>query len=39
MGRIHFPNDPTNVTMETVPADQQARCAFFNGIGPSLEQR
>lgn len=39
MGRIHFPNDPLNVTMETVPTDQRARCAFFNSIGPSLKQR
>jgi len=38
MGRIHIPNDPTNVTMEAVPADQQARCAFLNSIGVSIGQ-
>ncbi|PMD13702.1 alpha/beta-hydrolase [Hyaloscypha hepaticicola] len=38
MGRLHFPNDPTNVTMESVPADQRARCAFFQSIGPSAQQ-
>ena len=38
MGRLHFPNDPTNVKMESVPADQRARCAFFQSIGPSAQQ-
>ncbi|KAE9363403.1 triacylglycerol lipase-like protein [Stipitochalara longipes BDJ] len=38
MGRIHLPNDPTNVTMESVPADQQARCAFLTSIGPDIQQ-
>jgi carboxylesterase type B len=38
MGRLHFPNDPTSITMESVPADQRARCAFLQSIGPSIQQ-
>jgi len=38
MERIHIPNDPTNVTMETIPGDQQARCAFLSSMGASLNQ-
>lgn len=38
MQRIHFTNDLSNVTMEAVPADQEARCSFLSGIGPAIRQ-
>ncbi|KAE8443854.1 hypothetical protein EG329_001263 [Mollisiaceae sp. DMI_Dod_QoI] len=38
MQRIHFTNDPSNVTMEAVPADQEARCKFWGSIGQALQQ-
>jgi len=39
MERIHFPKDPSNVSMEVVPSDQQERCTFWSNIGAGLEQR
>jgi len=38
MGRILFPNEAGKVRMETVPADQRARCAFLNSIGGQVSQ-
>lgn len=31
--RLHFPNDPASVAMETVSSDQQTRCKYLTSIG------
>lgn len=38
MQRLLFPNDPSQVRMESVPGDQRARCAYLSSIGVSLTQ-
>ena len=38
MHRLHFVNDPTQVAMETVPADQKERCSYLSSIGGILGQ-
>jgi hypothetical protein len=38
LGRIHFVDDPSNVTMEVVPTDQLTRCNYLTTIGGSLGQ-
>jgi hypothetical protein len=38
MQRVHFPNDVSNVAMETVPADQSTKCQYLSNIGPLLQQ-
>lgn len=30
--RIHFPNNPKNVSMETVGASEKARCQYYSTI-------
>ncbi|KAL3418592.1 carboxylesterase [Phlyctema vagabunda] len=36
--RIYFPNDVSNVAMQSVPEDQKERCAYLTSIGVSIAQ-